>query len=79
MDSSREAVVDTTIRQLQQALDSRVVIEQAKGMIAVQRGLALAEAFEQLRSEARRRRQSIHVVAAEVVCAHDGALNGGSA
>jgi AmiR/NasT family two-component response regulator len=74
MDSSREAAAETAVRQLQEALDSRVVIEQAKGMIAVQRGLPLADAFEQLRSEARRRRQSIHAVAAEVVWAHDGAL-----
>jgi AmiR/NasT family two-component response regulator len=60
------------VSQLRQALDSRVVIEQAKGMIAVQRGLPVAAAFDQLRAEARRRRLSIHLVAAEVVRAHDG-------
>ena len=59
------------VRQLREALDSRVVIEQAKGMIAVQRRLPVAAAFEQLRTEARRRRVSIHVVAAEVVQAHE--------
>lgn len=67
-----------TVRQLQAALDSRVLIEQAKGMIAVQRGLATAAAFEQLRSEARRRRCSIHAVAAEIVSAHDGAVGDGA-
>ena len=64
---------DATIAQLRRALESRVIIEQAKGMIAVQRGLPTTDAFEHLRSEARRRRESIHAVAAEVVAAHDGA------
>jgi AmiR/NasT family two-component response regulator len=54
------------------------VIEQAKGMIAVQCGLPVADAFEKLRAEARRRRESIHVVAAEVVRTHDRVLNGNS-
>ena len=65
------------VRQLQEALDSRVVIEQAKGMIAVQQGLPVSAAFEQLRSEARCRRLSIHLVAAEVVQAHDGSVAAG--
>lgn len=60
------------VRQLQEALDSRVVIEQAKGIIAVQQGLPVSAAFDRLRAEARRRRLSIHLVAAEVVQAHDG-------
>lgn len=64
------------VRQLRTALDSRVIIEQAKGMIAVQRGLPVDAAFEQLRTEARRRRLSIHLVAAEVVQAHDGSAVG---
>lgn len=68
------AVDDDLVRQLQTALDSRVLIEQAKGMIAVQRGLPTRSAFEVLRSEARRRRIALHLVAAEVVQAHDGSL-----
>lgn len=67
-----EARDSDLVRQLRTALDTRVVIEQAKGMIAVQRGLPVEVAFEQLRAEARRRRLSIHLVAAEVVQAHDG-------
>lgn len=67
---------DDVVRQLRKALDSRVVIEQAKGMIAVQRGLPVDAAFEQLRGEARRRRTSIKLVASEVVEAHDGCVNG---
>jgi AmiR/NasT family two-component response regulator len=50
--SSGDAGVDPVVRQLKEALDSRVVIEQAKGMIAVQCGLPVADAFEKLRAEA---------------------------
>ena len=46
---SGDAGVDPVVRQLKEALDSRVVIEQAKGMIAVQCGLPVADAFEKLR------------------------------
>jgi AmiR/NasT family two-component response regulator len=53
------------------------VIEQAKGIIAVQRGLPTRDAFETLRAEARRRRVAIHLVAAEVVQDHDGSASVG--
>ena len=66
---------DDVVRQLQTALDSRVVIEQAKGIIAVQRGLPTHAAFDELRTEARRRRMTIHLVAAEVVQGHDGSVS----
>ena len=53
--------------QLQQALESRVVIEQAKGMIAYMLDVELDAAFEILRKAARSTRRDIHTVAAEVV------------
>ena len=53
--------------QLQQALDSRVVIEQAKGMIAARRGIDVATAFEVLRRHARDTNRNLQEVADEVV------------
>lgn len=54
-------------RQLEAALVSRVVIEQAKGVLAERHGIGVDEAFERLRREARSTRRKIHDVAAEVV------------
>lgn len=54
-------------RQLQHALDSRVVVEQAKGIIAQQAGLAMTAAFEVLRNQARNTNQRVHEVAEQVV------------
>src|SRR4051794_7216336 len=53
--------------QLQQALDSRVVIEQAKGMIAAEQEVGVDEAFKRLRQHARTRNASLHSVAEAVV------------
>jgi GAF domain-containing protein len=53
--------------QLQRALDSRVVIEQAKGALAHRLGISLDEAFAVLRHEARSTGRRIHDVAAEAV------------
>ncbi len=57
--------------QLQRALDSRIVIEQAKGMLAERLGLDLDEAFELLRAGARRERMRIHELASEVLASPD--------
>jgi GAF domain-containing protein len=54
-------------QQLQHALDSRVVIEQAKGVLAGQHGLDTELAFELLRRHARNRGRKLHDVAREVV------------
>lgn len=58
--------------QLQQALDSRIVIEQAKGIVAVQRGLGLDQAFALLRKRARDTNRRLHDVCAEVAGLHRG-------
>ncbi len=64
--------------QLQHALDARVVIEQAKGVLVAREGLTEREAFERLRRQARRQRRPVAEVAAEVMAtAHRPARDGG--
>jgi len=53
--------------QLQHALDSRVVIEQAKGVLVARTGSSEREAFERLRRQARDQRRPVVDVAAEVI------------
>ena len=53
--------------QLQQALDSRSLIEQAKGVLMERRGLDEQAAFEVLRTQARSTRRRLHDVARETV------------
>jgi GAF domain-containing protein len=53
--------------QLQGALNSRVLIEQAKGVLAERSGLQVDQAFTVLRTHARRNGVSLDTVAAEVV------------
>jgi AmiR/NasT family two-component response regulator len=53
--------------QLQHALDSRIVIEQAKGVLAERYGIGVDDAFQLLRSGARNSRVKIHELAARVV------------
>lgn len=61
------AVQQRVIKQLRDALGTRVIIEQAKGLLAAERGIPVAEAFELLRRYARSRSISIRSVAAAVV------------
>jgi GAF domain-containing protein len=61
--------------QLTHALDSRVVIEQAKGYIAARRGIPPEAAWELLRRQARSSQRRVHDVAADVV---SGELDPGS-
>ena len=58
--------------QLQRALDSRVVIEQAKGYLAQMRDIDMDEAFARIRSHARSTQTRIGVVARDVI---DGRLS----
>ncbi|MFL6239285.1 MAG: ANTAR domain-containing protein [Actinomycetes bacterium] len=56
-----------TSEQLQQALDTRIVIEQAKGILATARGVSLDGAFEIMRKQARDNNARIHDVADTIV------------
>jgi AmiR/NasT family two-component response regulator len=62
-------VEESTIaqEQLQRALNSRVIIEQAKGYLAQSRGLDMDTAFQQIRSHARSTQTRLAEVAAEIV------------
>ena len=53
--------------ELQVALDSRVVIEQAKGVLVGRHGLTTRQAFERLRRQARDQRRPLTEVARSVV------------
>jgi hypothetical protein len=53
--------------QLQTALDSRILIEQAKGILAERESISLDEAFDKIRRQARSRRMKLHELAAGIV------------
>ncbi|MDP2772609.1 MAG: ANTAR domain-containing protein [Nocardioides sp.] len=58
---------ETLTEQLQGALNSRIVIEQAKGALAHADGISMAEAFDLMRSRARSDRRRLVDVATEVL------------
>ncbi|MEP7034787.1 MAG: GAF and ANTAR domain-containing protein [Dermatophilaceae bacterium] len=53
--------------QLQEALESRVVIEQAKGITAQQRAVSIDQAYQRMRRHARTNNASLRVVAEAIV------------
>ncbi len=53
--------------QLQHALDSRVVIEQAKGIVSARSGISLGDAFELIRGHARSHNARVRDVARSVI------------
>jgi len=65
----QRAHADAKLRteQLQQALDSRVVIEQAKGVISREHGVSVDEAFVALRSHAREKQVRLADLAHRIV------------
>ena len=67
---SRESALQLAsqrMEQLQGALDSRVVIEQAKGLLAQRSGVSMEAAFASLRKYARDRNLRLHAVCAAIV------------
>jgi len=54
-------------QQLQGALDSRVVIEQAKGITAQQKSVSVDQAYQRMRRHARSNNASLRVVAEAIV------------
>ncbi len=54
-------------KQLQEALDSRVIIEQAKGVLAAELGVSVDRAFELMRRHARSHNANLRAVAKAVV------------
>lgn len=61
----------TENEQLQRALDSRIVIEQAKGVLAERYRMSVDDAFEILRRSARNHRLRLHALAAAVVASRE--------
>ncbi len=57
----------TLAGQLQHALDSRVVLEQAKGVLAERHGISVSDAFNLLRHHARSTNTKLHTAALDVV------------
>jgi hypothetical protein len=55
------------ISQLQTALDSRVVLEQAKGILAERMKIDFPTAFQEIRNHARREQRPVHHVAADII------------
>jgi AmiR/NasT family two-component response regulator len=53
--------------QLQRALNSRVLIEQAKGVISHTAGVDMEEAFKRLRTYARENSQNLHDTATQII------------
>ncbi|WP_225987205.1 ANTAR domain-containing protein [Streptomyces spectabilis] len=57
---------DEVIGQLETAVESRIVIEQPKGVLASRLGVDVEEAFARLRAHARSRQQRLTELAAQI-------------
>lgn len=58
---------DILVKQLQQALDSRVVIERCVGLLMGRHQIDAVAAFNRLRGDARAKRQRVHDLASEIL------------
>ncbi|MBA3843063.1 MAG: ANTAR domain-containing protein [Actinobacteria bacterium] len=65
--AARLRLLEIENAQLRHALESRVIIEQAKGCVSVRRGVPVEVAFELIRGASRSQRREIHELAAEIV------------
>jgi GAF domain-containing protein len=65
--SLRSSELGDRADQLQTALDARVQIEQAKGVLVAQERIGPREAFQRIRADARRSRKKVSDVAADIV------------
>lgn len=63
------------VSQLQNALDSRVVIEQAKGVVAERDKVNFSQAFHEIRMRARREQKPVRSVAADIVASYHHAIS----
>jgi hypothetical protein len=68
----RSRETHNTVSQLQRALQSRVVIEQAKGILAERLEVSMDEAFARLRGHARAHRRRLSQVANDLIDGHLG-------
>ena len=68
-DAQERKVTDLseTVSQLQHALDSRVVVDRAIGMLGERFNLAIDDAWELLRTAARNNRREVRALATEVI------------
>ena len=67
LNASELARAQRTAQQLEVALESRIIIEQAKGVVATQRKVSIDQAFALLRQHARSRNAPLRTVAEAVV------------
>lgn len=67
VNASELAQSQRTTEQLQTALDGRVVIEQAKGVLAERAGISTEEAFRRIRASARRQSTKVADVCRRVI------------
>ena len=66
-DGTPSTDVDARVAQLQHALTSRIVVEQAKGMLAERYALTPAEAYELIRLAARSNGLKVHAISSSVL------------
>ena len=62
---------DTVVKQLQEALESRIIIERCVGFVMARDGLRAVDAFNLLRDLARPSRRKVHDIAREILAEHE--------